>query len=157
MNRREFLAYTSGATVGASLSRVDQAFAVDATPTGWRTFEVTTRVEVLKPSGSTRVWLPAALPGATPFQKTLANDFKAEGGNSQAGREPRGRARDDRGGVPGRDQAGRNAHESNHNQELRGGSIQTWPARQGRVSGIGIFSATDETYADGRNCQDNGG
>ena len=83
MNRREFLAYTSGATVGASLSRVDQAFAVDATPTGWRTFEVTTRVEVLKPSGCTRVWLPAALPGATPFQKTLANDFKAEGGTAK--------------------------------------------------------------------------
>jgi transglutaminase-like putative cysteine protease len=79
MNRREFLAYTGGAAVGATLSKTHQTLALDTMP-GWRTFEVTTRVEVLKPSGATRVWLPAALFGSTPFQKTLANDFKAEGG-----------------------------------------------------------------------------
>jgi transglutaminase-like putative cysteine protease len=80
MNRREFLTYAGGAAVSASLCKVDRAFAQEQASTGWRTFEVTTRVEVLKPSGSTRVWLPAALPGETPFQKTFANDFKAEGG-----------------------------------------------------------------------------
>jgi transglutaminase-like putative cysteine protease len=80
MNRRKFLTYVSGATVGAALSGVDQTFALDAMPADWRTFEVTTRVEVLNLSGSTRVWLPAALLCATPFQRTLANDFKAEGG-----------------------------------------------------------------------------
>ena len=79
MNRREFLTYASGAAVGAALPGVDKTFAQDLVPTGWRTFEVTTRVEVLKPTGSTRVWLPAALLGETPFQKTLANEFKAEG------------------------------------------------------------------------------
>jgi transglutaminase-like putative cysteine protease len=83
MNRREFLAYTSGAAVGASFSEFHQAFALDTVPAGWRTFEVTTRVEVLKPSGSTRVWLPAALLGTTPFQRTLANNFKAEGGTAK--------------------------------------------------------------------------
>ena len=46
-------------------------------------FEVTTRVEVLKPSGTTRVWLPAALIGETPYQKTLANRFSAEGGTAE--------------------------------------------------------------------------
>lgn len=80
MNRREFLTYASGAAVGATLSRLDQTFAQDPMPAGWRTFEVTTRVEVLKSSGSTRIWLPAALLDETPFQKTLANDFTAEGG-----------------------------------------------------------------------------
>ena len=80
MNRREFLTYASGAALGASLSRVDRAFAVDASPTFWRTFEVTTSVEVLKPSGTTRVWLPAAMLGEAPFQRTLANDFRADGG-----------------------------------------------------------------------------
>jgi transglutaminase-like putative cysteine protease len=49
----------------------------------WRTFEVTTRVEVLKTSGATRVWLPAALIGQTPFQKTLSNKFSAEGGSAE--------------------------------------------------------------------------
>jgi len=83
MNRREFLTYTSGAAIGASLPRVAQAFALDPVSAGWRTFEVTTRVEVLKPSGTTRVWLPTALAVATPFQRTLANDFKAEGGTTK--------------------------------------------------------------------------
>jgi transglutaminase-like putative cysteine protease len=80
MNRREFLTYTSAAGIAVSLSRVDRAFALDPMPADWRTFEVITSVEVLKPSGNTRVWLPAALLGAAPFQKTLSNDFKAEGG-----------------------------------------------------------------------------
>jgi transglutaminase-like putative cysteine protease len=47
---------------------------------GWRTFEVTTRVEVLKPSGATRVSVPTALTVSTPYQKTLANTFQCEGG-----------------------------------------------------------------------------
>lgn len=83
MNRREFLTYVSGAAVGTALSGVDRAFAQDPVPDGWRTFEVTTRVAVLKPSGPTRVWLPAALLSETPFQKTLANEFKAEGGKAR--------------------------------------------------------------------------
>lgn len=83
VNRREFLAYASGAAVGTALSSVDRTFAQDPSPNGWRTFEVTTSVEVLKPSGSTRVWLPAALLGETPFQKTLANEFKAEGAKAK--------------------------------------------------------------------------
>lgn len=78
MNRRDFLTYASAAAVSTALSKVDQTLAQEPVSTGWRTFEVTTRVEVLKPSGSTRVWLPAALIGETPFQKTLANEFKAE-------------------------------------------------------------------------------
>jgi len=46
-------------------------------------FEVTTRVEVLKPSGATRVWLPALLTGSTPYQKTLSNRFSAAGGTAR--------------------------------------------------------------------------
>lgn len=83
MNRRDFLTYASGAAACASFSQMDRAFALDSMPEGWRTFEVTTRVEVLKPAGRTRVWLPAALLGATPFQKTLRNDFEAEGGTAK--------------------------------------------------------------------------
>jgi transglutaminase-like putative cysteine protease len=83
MNRREFLTYASSAALGASLSKVDQAFALDSMPAGWRTFEITTSVEVLKPSGTTRVWIPAALVAPAPFQRTLANHFEAEGGTAK--------------------------------------------------------------------------
>ena len=83
MNRREFLTYASGAAIGAALFRVDQAIAHTPLSADWRTFEVTTRVEVLKPSGATRIWLPAALLGETPFQRTLGNEFKADGGTAK--------------------------------------------------------------------------
>src|SRR6516164_11099266 len=83
MKRREFLAYTSGAAVSASLFRVERAFAVDPVPAGWRMFEVTTRAEVLKPAGATKVWLPAALIQNTPFQRTISNRITADGGEAK--------------------------------------------------------------------------
>jgi transglutaminase-like putative cysteine protease len=47
---------------------------------GWRTFELTTKVSVLKPNGVTRVWVPAVLPNSLPFQKSLANTIGTVGG-----------------------------------------------------------------------------
>src|SRR6185437_3154549 len=49
----------------------------------WRTFEVTTRVEVLKTAGGTHIWLPAALIRDTTYQRTLSNRFAAEGGSAK--------------------------------------------------------------------------
>jgi transglutaminase-like putative cysteine protease len=54
-----------------------------ASPTAVRAFDVTTRVGILKSSGVTRVWLPAALIGETPFQKTLFNKFSVEHGTAK--------------------------------------------------------------------------
>ena len=50
---------------------------------GWRTFEVTSTVEVLKPAGMTRVWLPLPLMVETTYQKSLASTFHAEGGQAR--------------------------------------------------------------------------
>jgi transglutaminase-like putative cysteine protease len=63
--------------------KAGRLFAPETTPETWRTFDVTTSVQILKPSGTTRVWIPAALVRATSFQKTIANDFKAEGGTAR--------------------------------------------------------------------------
>lgn len=49
----------------------------------WRTFEVTTTVTVVKASGATRVWVPAALGISTPYQRTLSNDYRAPGGRAR--------------------------------------------------------------------------
>jgi transglutaminase-like putative cysteine protease len=83
VNRRDFL--QSAGLVSASLAfpKTGALFATDSPPANWRTFEVTTRVEILQPSGTTRVWLPTALLGETPFQKTLANTFNADGGSAK--------------------------------------------------------------------------
>src|SRR5579864_7229984 len=82
MNRRDFLQSTGSVFAGLALSRALPALA-DTPSNEWRTFEVTTRVELLKPSGVSRIWLPAALKPNTPFQKTLADHANAEGGTAK--------------------------------------------------------------------------
>src|SRR5439155_1166821 len=72
MNRRDFLRSTGVASAGLALPQRGRLFPWRATPPGRRTFEVTTHVEVLKPSGTTRVWGPAPLLRDTPDQKPRA-------------------------------------------------------------------------------------
>jgi transglutaminase-like putative cysteine protease len=79
MRRRDFLRSASIVSAGLAIP-VTRLFAEAAPPGGWRTFDVTTHVEVLNPSGATRIWLPLPLTSMTPFQRTLANKFAAEGG-----------------------------------------------------------------------------
>jgi len=82
MKRRDFLRSTGIVCAGLAIADTERLFAERSTGDNWRTFEVTTRAEILKPSGATRVWLPAALTVNTPFQKTLSNKFSAEGGTA---------------------------------------------------------------------------
>jgi transglutaminase-like putative cysteine protease len=65
------------------------AFAQNVAPDRWRVYEVTTRVEVLKPVGMTRVWVPTPLTQDTSFHKSLSNTFNAEGGSSGYATEPK--------------------------------------------------------------------
>jgi transglutaminase-like putative cysteine protease len=83
MRRRDFLISAGVSSAGFAFRKVNYLFAEDTPGSEWRTFEVTTRVEVLKPSGVTRVWVPAALTRETGYQKTLANTFSADGGSAK--------------------------------------------------------------------------
>jgi transglutaminase-like putative cysteine protease len=49
----------------------------------WRTFEVVTTIDVAGSSKMTRVWAPAALLPGTPFQRTISNQFQADGGKAR--------------------------------------------------------------------------
>jgi transglutaminase-like putative cysteine protease len=80
VNRRDFLRSAAVASASLSLGKPSTLLAESPRADGWRTFELVTRVEVLKPAGTTRVWLPAALIEKTPYQRTLANQFSAAGG-----------------------------------------------------------------------------
>jgi len=82
MNRRDFLWSTGVAFAGLTLTKPELSFAQQMNPSsdGWRTFEVTTRAEVLKPAGETKIWLPAALIQNTAFQKTISNQSSSDGG-----------------------------------------------------------------------------
>src|SRR5450432_107820 len=84
MNRRNFIQSKGEICEGLAVTKSMPVFA-DALPAGigWRTFEVTARVEVLKTSGVTHIWLPSALNRDTPFQRTHSNKFRAEGGSAK--------------------------------------------------------------------------
>ena len=60
MNRRDFLQRAGAASAGLMFAPRAPRVA-GALPDAWRRFEVMTRVEVVKPVGTTRVWVPAAL------------------------------------------------------------------------------------------------
>ena len=97
MRRREFLVKAGMTTAGLAsakwiLSGPGRALAEPAemargageAAAPWRAFELTTKIEVLKPVGVTRIWMPAALQTETAYQKTLGNTFAAgEGGTAK--------------------------------------------------------------------------
>lgn len=83
MERRHFLRQAGLASASFALFNESDLFAQSAPPSGWRTFELTTRVEVLRPAGRTRIWLPTPLTIETPYQKPLGgNILTGEGGTT---------------------------------------------------------------------------
>jgi transglutaminase-like putative cysteine protease len=76
--RREFLRH-AGLGTGALLLIPSRLRAQPPDAGNWRTFEITTKVEVLEPVGRTRVWLPTPLVD-TPYQRTLGDTYRAESG-----------------------------------------------------------------------------
>ncbi len=83
MKRREFLRSTGAAFAGLTLANAKLSFAEQPSSGAWRKFEVTTRVEVLRPAGETKVWLPAALIQNTAFQRTMSNRVTADDGKAK--------------------------------------------------------------------------
>jgi len=78
MDRRTFLRTGIGvsAAVAAGLKLPADATAADtAGQAKWRTFEVTSRLEIIKPSGVTRAWVPMPLMPDTDYQKSLGQSW----------------------------------------------------------------------------------
>jgi transglutaminase-like putative cysteine protease len=91
MDRRDFLRLTGAAAAGLALpgtvpgalaeGTAAAAAAPGATP-GWKLYETTTRVELTKPAGVTRVWLPTPLTQDTAYHRSLGNAWRADGGTT---------------------------------------------------------------------------
>jgi transglutaminase-like putative cysteine protease len=77
MKRREFMLSTAAASALAALPWRNALAAA-----GWRTFEVTTHVEVINPTGVSRTWVPLPLVLETDWQRTISNSWS--GNASQA-------------------------------------------------------------------------
>ncbi|HEX5130733.1 MAG TPA: transglutaminase-like domain-containing protein [Usitatibacter sp.] len=83
MKRRDFIRSASIASAALALGKKGQLLARPGQGSGWRTFDVTTNIEVLNPRGTTRVWVPTPLGLETPYQRTLANRFQAATGSAR--------------------------------------------------------------------------
>ncbi len=89
MRRRDFIrrtAFAAGAVAAAGRSALAQeregfSRASIAQADRWRVFEITTRVEVLQASPTTRVWLPTPL-AIAPYQKTFGDTYHAAAGRA---------------------------------------------------------------------------
>src|SRR5688572_2750793 len=80
MQRRSFLQAGAAASLLGSLPRLGfaQQLPFDPKPSGWRTFEITTRVEILKPQGVSRAWVP--LPSVeSDYQKVIGSSWSGNG------------------------------------------------------------------------------
>jgi transglutaminase-like putative cysteine protease len=80
MHRRSFLQAGAAASLLGSIPRLGlaQQLPYDPRPAGWRTFEITTRVEILKPTGPSRVWVP--VPSVeSDYQKVIGNTWSGNG------------------------------------------------------------------------------
>src|SRR5437868_15325987 len=88
MHRRACLQASCALSTMAVMSALPRFARADTGMAGtWRVFEVTTQVQILKPAGVTRVWLPVPLLEDTPYQKGLGNTWKAEGATIKAAQE----------------------------------------------------------------------
>ncbi|OIN93977.1 MAG: transglutaminase [Comamonadaceae bacterium CG1_02_60_18] len=83
--RRQFIQKTSAALAASALPAIN--FAQSAAPAArtfnpqpghWRTFELTTRVVIAKPQGTTKVWLPVPSVN-TDWQQPLESSFSSNG------------------------------------------------------------------------------
>src|SRR5262245_47329861 len=84
MKRCSFIQAGAAAGVLGSLapllsrSALAQQLPYDPKPAGWRTFEITTRVELQWPEGVSRVWVPVpSVEG--PYQKVLGSTWSGNG------------------------------------------------------------------------------
>ena len=88
MERRDFLRLTGLASATLAAPAATRALAAEGADAPWRTFEVTTRVEVLDAKGPTRVWVPVPLLEERSFLKPMGNSFDAIDGNTRFALDP---------------------------------------------------------------------
>jgi len=85
MDRRDFLRFTGATVASLTFPRNPLRASMETEtppeePSGWRVYELVTRVQVVRPAGVTRVWLPLPLTQDTAYHRTFGNSWIAEGG-----------------------------------------------------------------------------
>jgi len=90
VHRRAFLKASCALPTMAMMATLPRFARAETDTAGkWRVFEVTTQVEILKPVGVTRAWLPVPLTEDTPYQKGMGNTWKADGATVSTAQDPK--------------------------------------------------------------------
>ncbi|HEX3176020.1 MAG TPA: transglutaminase domain-containing protein [Methylomirabilota bacterium] len=90
MKRRTFLKSAAASCAVVTLAAPRMARLVHAQTSGaWRTFEVTSRVDVPDPSGVTRAWVPLPLAAQTEYHRPLGNRWTGNATVARLVREPK--------------------------------------------------------------------
>lgn len=84
MDRRTFLTSTAASAAVASLP-----WRVARGQSGWRGFEVTTRVDIQRPSGVSRAWIPLPLAGASDWHRDQGDIWNANAARAEVLRDPK--------------------------------------------------------------------
>ena len=140
MDRRSFLQTSAAAAalpVLSALPRVSfaQQLPFNPVPGGWRTFEVTTRVEILKPAGVSRAWIPVPSVERN-YQKLLGNSWSGNARRQTRQRRQVWRLDDRRRMEPGRKSAGgRGGEQVRHRATARSTSASATRAAARRGDG----------------------
>src|SRR3954464_9474360 len=79
MDRRTFLKTSAAAAVAQALPWDGALAAIQ----GWRGYEITTRVEIMKPSGVSRAWIPLPSVDDDAWQKALGNAWTGNATRAQ--------------------------------------------------------------------------
>jgi transglutaminase-like putative cysteine protease len=88
--RRAFLKASCALPTMAALATLPRfTWAETDTAGKWRVFEVTTQVDILKPAGVTRAWIPVPLTEDTPYQKGQGNTWQADGATVSTAQDPK--------------------------------------------------------------------
>jgi transglutaminase-like putative cysteine protease len=90
MDRRDFLKAGAALSVAAALPRTAAAEAAFApTPGAWRSFQITTRVEIVKPQGVSQAWVPLPSVREPDWFRPIANEWHGNAGSAVVHREPK--------------------------------------------------------------------
>jgi transglutaminase-like putative cysteine protease len=84
MDRRAFLRSTAASAAVASLP-----WRGALAQSGWRSFEVTTRIDIQRPSGVSRAWIPLPLAGASDWHRDQGDGWSGNAARAEVMRDPK--------------------------------------------------------------------
>jgi transglutaminase-like putative cysteine protease len=90
MQRRDFLKTGAALTVAAAVPRsAAAAVEFDPKPGAWRSFAITTRLEIAKPRGGSQAWIPLPSVDAPDWIHPVGNDWRGNAASAVVVRDPK--------------------------------------------------------------------